>query len=209
MIVFTRKLIKLIRQIFGHNNANFDKEIKQVKIALFVFAFAYSLRVIRNTLVTIYWAPCFAVHRQLTTNLVNMIFYILCEWIAIFFMMQVHNKNYSAKIEHFGSQSDIPETEKIAPTPTASKMSDKTSEYSVNSEADFDSHEPTSKLGETAPRRKILSLQSKFEKEKTEQALNELTNDEFVIKKKEDYLLTYEDTGVEDKQVRRSSINIG
>ena len=96
-MTFTIKLINLIRSLFGDNNSAFDAEIKQVKRALFVFAFAYSLRVIRNTLVTIYWAPCFPVHRQLTTNLVNLIFYILSDWIAIFFMLKVHSKNYSAK----------------------------------------------------------------------------------------------------------------
>lgn len=97
MIFFTRKLVLVIRKIFGDNNASFDAEIKQVKRALFVFAFAYSLRVIRNTLVTIYWYPCFPVHRQLTTNFVNLIFYLLSDWIAIFFMLQVHRINYSAK----------------------------------------------------------------------------------------------------------------
>ena len=63
MVIYTKKLIVLIRSIFGDNNSTFDAEIRQVKRALFVFAFAYSIRVIRNTLVTIYWAPCFAVHR--------------------------------------------------------------------------------------------------------------------------------------------------
>lgn len=95
MVYVTHKLIQLIRKIFGDNNAAFDAEIRQVKNALLVFAFAYSLRVIRNSLVTILWEPCFPVHRQLTTNLVNLIFYLLSDWIAIFFMLRVHNKNYS------------------------------------------------------------------------------------------------------------------
>ena len=106
MIYFTRKLVLVIRSIFGNNNASFDSEILQVKRALVVFAFAYSLRVIRNTLVTIYWTPCFPVHRQLTTNLVNLIFYVLSDWIAIFFMLRVHSKNYSAKSQDKGEEDD-------------------------------------------------------------------------------------------------------
>jgi len=70
-----------------------------VKTALLVFTFAYSLRVVRNTIVTIFWAPCFPVHRQLTTNLVNLVFYLLSEWVAMFFMLRVHHRNYSAVFE--------------------------------------------------------------------------------------------------------------
>lgn len=62
-----------------------------------VFAFAYSFRVLRNAFVTIFWVPCFPVHRQLTTNFVNLIFYIMSDWIAIFFLLRVHDKNYGIK----------------------------------------------------------------------------------------------------------------
>ena len=79
----------------------------------------------------------------------------------------------------------------------------------MNSDADFGT-EKTKLSGSTPNRKKILSLQSKQEKDKVEQALNELSQKEFVIKTKEDYLITFDEPDLNDrKKVQRSSINIG
>ena len=79
----------------------------------------------------------------------------------------------------------------------------------MNSEAEFGAG--GTKLSDAAQNKnKILSLQSKQEKDKIEDALNELTEAQFVLKTKEDYLLTYEEPANNEPGVpRKSSINIG
>jgi hypothetical protein len=63
--------------------------------ALVIYAISFSIRVIRNTLVTIFWSPCFTVYSLLTTSLINVFFYILTDFIPIFFILRIHYKNYS------------------------------------------------------------------------------------------------------------------
>ena len=95
MAIASFNLLKTISNIFGLNNTAFLNEISQVKYALVIFTVCYSLRVIRNSLVVYFWSPCFTVHRDLTTNFVNTIFYIISDWFAIFAMLRVHHHNYS------------------------------------------------------------------------------------------------------------------
>jgi hypothetical protein len=90
-------LLKTIKSIFGLENHSFKNEVNQVRVALLIFAVCYTVRVIRNTLVVIYWTPCFTVHRDLTTNFVNTLFYLISDWFAIFAMILVHHNNYKER----------------------------------------------------------------------------------------------------------------
>lgn len=99
MAVASYVLLQTIKTIFGVENASFKKEIKEVKNALTVFAVCYLIRVIRNTLYVIYWKPCYTVHRDLLTNFVNIIFYLISDWFAIYAMLMVHHKNFGIQLE--------------------------------------------------------------------------------------------------------------
>lgn len=94
MIAASYVLLRTIKSIFGLENHSFKNEVNQVRVALLIFAVCYTFRVIRNTLVVIYWTPCFTVHRDLTTNFVNTLFYLISDWFAIFAMLSVHHNNY-------------------------------------------------------------------------------------------------------------------
>jgi len=94
MTIFSNKLLSTIKRIFGSNNNAFKSQIKAIKIALIIFTCCYTLRVVRNTIVTIFWAPCFTIHRQLISDLTNIGFYFLSDWIAIYSMLKVHHKNF-------------------------------------------------------------------------------------------------------------------
>ena len=68
-----------------------------MRVALVIFAVCYTIRVIRNLLVVIYWTPCFTVHRDLTTNFLNTIFILSSDWFAILAMLIVHHINYKER----------------------------------------------------------------------------------------------------------------
>ncbi len=97
MVAASYYLLRTIKSIFGIKNHSFKNEVNQVRVALLIFAVCYTIRVIRNTLVVIYWTPCFTVHRDLTTNFVNTLFYLISDWFAILAMLSVHHNNYKER----------------------------------------------------------------------------------------------------------------
>lgn len=79
-----------------------------MRLVLAMFGTCYTLRVIRNVLLVIYWGPCYTVHRDLTTNFLNTIFLLCSDGMAIFGILIVHHKNYKNPTveEPFTSESN-------------------------------------------------------------------------------------------------------
>jgi hypothetical protein len=89
---------------------------------------------------------------------------VLSDWIAIFFMMKVHSKNYSAKSQEKGVEVEEiyqDEADHFSQVPTKlHSASSHGSQYSLNSDADFNTDQKKpSDMAISQP--KILSLQSK------------------------------------------------
>lgn len=86
----TTSLVKIIREMFGTVNEALENEIQQVQMALRIFAFSYVVRVFRNTILVLFWDPCFTVNNLIETSSLNLLFYVVCDFIPVAFMLRMH-----------------------------------------------------------------------------------------------------------------------
>jgi hypothetical protein len=76
--------------MFGTVNEALENEIRQVQWALLIFGFSFMIRVIRNTVLVFLWDPCYTVNHLVQTTVYNLVFYVLCDFIPVAFMLKMH-----------------------------------------------------------------------------------------------------------------------
>lgn len=75
-------------------------------IVLGINTFSFSLRVIRNVAIVIWWKPCYCVNNLTSTSIINALFYLLAEFLPCFIVIAYHQRNYSSTNKNLGSEND-------------------------------------------------------------------------------------------------------